>query len=443
MPIPSSKPSLKVLLLCTAEQGGGAAEACRRLLEGLCSVGLEARLLVLHGGEGDAAAVRSVLDGSGARLWAKAAFLLERAEIYLRNGWDRGRLFRVSTARWGFDVSRHPWVQWADVLHLHWINQGFLSLDGLQRLSLLGKPVFATLHDLWMATGICHLPLELSASGAQLCPRYREGCGYCPLLSSRSAQDLSRQVWERKSFLSTPAFHYIAVSTAEAALFAESPLMRSARPALVLPNPIDLELFSPRTAEAMPVPSWYKEGRYYLTLVAARLDDVVKGPELLKTVARAFRTQSPEFAAHTTLLLVGETKRKDYFDDLALSHISLGRVSDRRELAAIYAHSDAVLSTSVYETFGQTLSEALAVGTPVLSFRCGGPEDIIEDGGTGYLIDAFDPEQYAARLIELLERRGQGAFDSETCRSSVQRFGAARIATELSQLYAAALQPTP
>ncbi|MBF1047016.1 MAG: glycosyltransferase [Porphyromonadaceae bacterium] len=442
MPTPSSKCPLKVLLLCTAEQGGGAAEACRRLLEGLYSVGLEARLLVLHGGA-ETGAIRSVLEGAGARLWAQTAFLLERAEIYLRNGCDRGRLFRVSTARWGFDVSRHPWVQWADVLHLHWINQGFLSLSGLQRLSLLGKPVFATLHDLWMATGICHLPLELSASGAQLCPRYREACGYCPLLSSRSEHDLSRQIWERKSFLSTPAFHYIAVSTAEAALFAESPLMRSARPALVLPNPIDLELFSPRTAEAMPVPSWYKEGRYYLTLVAARLDDVVKGPELLKAVARAFRTQSPEFAAHTTLLLIGETKRKDYFDDLPLSHISLGRVSDRRELAAIYAHSDAVLSTSVYETFGQTLSEALAVGTPVLSFRCGGPEDIIEDGRTGYLIDACDPEQYAARLIELLERREQGDFAPEICRSSVQRFGAARIATELARLYTAALQPTP
>lgn len=443
MPSPSPQRLLKVLLLCTSEQGGGAAEACRRLLEGLSSVGLEARLLVLHGGEGDAAAVRSVLDGSGARIWAKVAFVLERAEIYLRNGRDRGRLFRVSTARWGFDVSRHPWVQWADVLHLHWINQGFLSLRGLQRLSLLGKPVFATLHDLWMATGICHLPLELSASGAELCPRYREGCGYCPLLSSRSAHDLSRQVWQRKAFLSSSAFHYIAVSTAEAALFAESPLMRSARPAFVLPNPIDLELFSPRTAEAMPVPSWYEEGRYYLSLVAARLDDVVKGPELLKAVARAFRTQSPELAARTTLVLVGEIKRQGYFDDLALSHISLGRVSDRRELAAIYAHSDAVLSTSVYETFGQTLSEALAVGTPVLSFRCGGPEDIIEDGRTGYLIDAFDPEQYAARLIELLERRGQGSFDREACRSSVQRFSADRIASDLARLYAAALQPTP
>ncbi|WP_299320663.1 glycosyltransferase [uncultured Porphyromonas sp.] len=443
MPSPNPQRPLKVLLLCTAEQGGGAAEACRRLLEGLSSIGLEARLLVLHGGEGDAAAVRSVLDGSGARIWAKVAFVLERAEIYLRNGRDRGRLFRVSTARWGFDVSRHPWVQWADVLHLHWINQGFLSLRGLQRLSLLGKPVFATLHDLWMATGICHLPLELSASGAELCPRYREGCGYCPLLSSRSEHDLSRQIWQRKVFLSSPAFHYIAVSTAEAALFGESPLMRSARPALVLPNPIDLELFSPQTAEAMPVPSWHEAGRYYLTLVAARLDDVVKGPELLKAIARAFRAQSPEFAARTTLVLVGETKRQGYFDDLALSHISLGRVSDRRELAAIYAHSDAVLSTSVYETFGQTLSEALAVGTPVLSFRCGGPEDIIEDGRTGYLIEAFDPKQYAARLIELLERRGQGRFDREACRSSVQRFSADRIASELARLYAAALQPTP
>ena len=105
--------------------------------------------------------IASVADTTPRRLWAKTAFLLERLEIYLRNGRSRQHLFRVSTARWGCDITSHPWVREADILHLHWINQGFLSLTTLKKLAALGKPVFSTLHDLWAATGICHLPLEL------------------------------------------------------------------------------------------------------------------------------------------------------------------------------------------------------------------------------------------------------------------------------------------
>ncbi|MBF1317519.1 MAG: glycosyl transferase family 1, partial [Porphyromonadaceae bacterium] len=145
-----------MLLLCTSDEGGGAAEACRRLLDALTAVGIEVRMLVVKKGTADER-IASVADTTSRRLWAKAAFLLERLEIYLRNGHSRQHLFRVSTARWGCDIASHPWVKEADILHLHWINQGFLSLTTLKKLAALGKPVFSTLHDLWVATGICHL----------------------------------------------------------------------------------------------------------------------------------------------------------------------------------------------------------------------------------------------------------------------------------------------
>ena len=119
---------LRILLLSTSDLGGGAAEACRRLVEafaGLCYV--EVRLLVLHRGS-DLSQVGTVASTPLRKLKGRYYFLSERLEIYLRNGRSRHDLFRVSTAHYGFDVSKHPWVKWADVLHLHWINQGFLSL---------------------------------------------------------------------------------------------------------------------------------------------------------------------------------------------------------------------------------------------------------------------------------------------------------------------------
>lgn len=436
--LPYTDHPLRVLLLCTSDQGGGAAEACRRMLEALLSIGVEARLLVLHHGS-EHPQVISAAASTGAMLWAKAAFVLERAEIYLRNGLNRAQLFRVSTARWGLDISQHPWIAWANILHLHWINQGFLSLRGLRQLSTLGKPIFATLHDLWMATGICHLPLEMRSEGAILCPRYSLGCGACPLLGSQAAHDLSWQLAERKRFLAHSPFRYIAVSHAEARLFEQSALMQAASPPIVLPNPIDLQLFSEETALAQPRPSWYEEGFHYLTIVAARLDEVVKGPELLKGIARHFQALAPELARRTRLVLVGGIKQAGFFDDLALAPIYLGRVSGREQLAAIYYHSTAVLSTSIYETFGQTLSEALALGTPALSFCCGGPEDIIEEGRTGFLIPCFDTERYAQRLIELIQARAAGRFDRAACRQSALRFEAGSLAERLVAHYRSTL----
>lgn len=430
--------SLRILLLCTSDEGGGAAEACRRLLSALTEVGLEARLLVLNQGLGDER-TSSVARGWGGRLHRHWAFLAERLEIYLRNGRSREQLFRVSTARWGFDLTRHPWVQWADVLHVHWINQGFLSLGGLRGLAGLGKPIFSTLHDLWSVTGICHLPLRLDRDGAHLCPRYELGCGKCPLLGSQREDDLSRRTWLRKRFLAEPPFRYLAVSRAEAELAERSPLLRDYGPVEVLTNPVDLSLFSRQRALARPRPSWWQAGRIYLTVVAARLDEPVKGPHLLVALTKHLQATYPDLAAKMCLLLIGGIKDERPLSGIAIDQRRLGRISDREELAALYALSTVVLSTSVYETLGQTLVEAHAVGTPAMAFCCGGPEDVIEEGRTGYLIPRYEIDRYADRLIELIEALDQGGFSSEACQRRAELFSSVTIAERLREKYEQAL----
>ena len=440
----SSSTPLKVLLLCTADLGGGAAESARRQLEALCQAGVDARMLVLKKQLNDPR-ITSVASNLGRRWWGKFSFLAERLEIYLRNGRSRRQLFRFSSARFGFDLTTHPWVQDADVLHLHWINQGFLSLSSLRRLAQLGKPIFVTLHDLWMGTGGCHLPLEFSSLGAQLCSRYALGCGLCPLLASHTEQDFSKSLLKKKSFLSQAPFRYIAVSTIEAQLFRQGQLMKGAPSPLVLPNPIDSDLFSPASGEREEPPAWYQAGRYYLTLVAARLDEEVKGPELLKQIARHLQANYPTLAEKTTLVLVGGMRDVEAFADLALPYVTLGTIRDPQAMAKIYRHSSLLLSTSLFETFGQTLVEALSVGTPVISFRCGGPEDIIRDRENGRLISPFDTKAYAEAIVSILERdpiRDSSAYSPKVCRESTRPFTARAVAEALIQHYRQSLRPT-
>ena len=408
----SSSTPLKVLLLCTADLGGGAAESARRQLEALCQAGVDARMLVLKK-QVDDPRIKSIASNGWRRWWGKFSFLAERLEIYLRNGRSRRQLFRFSSARFGFDLASHPWVQEADVLHLHWINQGFLSLS--------------------------------SSLGAQLCSRYTGGCGLCPLLASTTEQDFSRSLLKKKSFLSQAPFRYIAVSTVEAQLFRQGQLMKDSPSPLVLPNPIDSDLFSPANGEREESPAWYQAGRYYLTLVAARLDEEVKGPELLKQIARHLQANYPSLAEKMTLVLVGGMRDVEAFADLALSYVTLGTIRDPQAMAKIYRHSSVLLSTSLFETFGQTLVEALSVGTPVISFRCGGPEDIIRDRENGRLISPFDTKAYADAIASILERDPIGdssAYSPEVCRESTRPFTARAVAEALIQQYQQSLLTT-
>jgi glycosyltransferase involved in cell wall biosynthesis len=80
----------------------------------------------------------------------------------------------------------------------------------------------------------------------------------------------------------------------------------------------------------------------------------------------------------------------------------LGHRSDVRELLA---GVDVVVSAASLEPFGRTLVEAMAQGVAVVATRSGGPEEIIEDGKSGYLVDVGDAEALADRMARLLDDR--------------------------------------
>ena len=61
--------------------------------------------------------------------------------------------FDYSHGLTGIPIHKNPAVLAADVIHLHWINKGFISLDGLQALLNLNKNIVWTAYDMWPFTG--------------------------------------------------------------------------------------------------------------------------------------------------------------------------------------------------------------------------------------------------------------------------------------------------
>ena len=129
---------MRILTISTSERTGGGAIAASRLNDALCRNGMKARMLV-RDKQTDAVTVAQV-----GNKWPKIA---ERLDVLLHNGLDRKGMWLADTASWGVDVLNTQEYREADVVHLHWVNQGMLSLSALERMAREGKPMVWTLHD--------------------------------------------------------------------------------------------------------------------------------------------------------------------------------------------------------------------------------------------------------------------------------------------------------
>jgi starch synthase len=97
----------------------------------------------------------------------------------------------------------------------------------------------------------------------------------------------------------------------------------------------------------------------------------------------------------------------------------------------VLRHLDVLVAPSHQEPFGTVLSEAMAVGTPVVATRVGGLAEVVEDGVTGMLVEPGDPPALAAGVLRVLERReAMGA----AAREAARRFGADAYAERVEAL---------
>ncbi len=407
---------MKVLFLSTNDSLGGAAMVTRRLAEALRAMGIDARMLVANrtGNEPWIATVSP--------LRFKAAKIAERGEIFINNGFNLPHLWKVSTARFGCGITSHPWIAEADIIVPCWINQGLLSLADIEALCRLGKPIVWWMHDLWCATGICHLP------GG--CTNYEVGCGNCPMMHRFAHEtDLSRRIWRRKlTILSNSSLKFLAVSNWQRNIARRSALISSCD-IDVLPHAFPVEDYA---FELTTAPLFRAPEQKLIVMGAARLDDAVKNLPMAITSLNCFKHQHPDIAANCRVAFFGNIRNKQLLDNLELPYTHLGLIP-ADQLKQLYAEASVVLSTSQFETMGATLMEGMAAGAIPVTFNNGGQGDIVTHGVNGYIANYNSAVSVAECLAKALTPTPP--FSRLNQHNSVaQRFSAQAIASRFLSL---------
>lgn len=364
---------MKVTLINHSDTLGGASVVTYRLMQALQNAGVDAQMLVsIKSGQNDHVTQIS------SRHFRNYAFLMERINIFTRNGFSRDNLFKISTATHGLPVSKHPLVTNADVIVLNWINQGTLSLDEIDKIARLGKPIVWWMHDMWCLTGACHHALE--------CDHYKHQCGKCRFIGDGSDKnDLSHITWLKKNKIFTnPNIHYVAVSNWLANKAKESELLRNADIS-VIHHAFPVDFFKTTPSNDIPAQLLGLPNNKKLILMgAARLDDPIKGVGYAIDAINLFVAQYPNEAKDCELVLFGDIRDSSLLTRIKMPYHHIGRINDNKTLRHLYAMSSVVLSTSTYETLGATLIEGQAAGCVPVAFAHDGRGDIIDHKKNGY-----------------------------------------------------------
>jgi len=414
---------MKILFLSTEGTKGGAAVVTGRLVEALRNMGEDARMLVGRSCSSDPWMAQV---GQVRRRIAKVA---ERGEIFFYNGFNRSDLWKVSAGRFGCGALSHPWVKDADVVVLGWINQGFLSLGDIRELCSMGKKVVWWMHDLWCATGMCHLPGE--------CSRFELGCGDCPMLHwGKCKFDLSHRVWERKmGIFKLGNIKFLAVSRWQRDVALRSSLLREEAIG-VLPHAFPVEQY-PTTSGGGLLPDELRflgrlKDKKLIVMGAARLDDPVKDlPMAIESLNRLLK-EHPAQGKECVAVLFGGLSDPGALSGLKLPWHYAGMLGGEA-LRQLYARAAVVLSTSRYETMGATLMEGMAAGAVPVAFGRGGQTDIITHGENGYIADYGDPSSVASCIAKAL----LDPFSRDAQHASVKaRFSSAAVARCFLDIFA-------
>ncbi len=410
---------MKIIHLNTLDYGG-AAIAARRTVEAIRSQGAQAKILVaLKRYDNDI-----FEEVKNSYLGRKIKWLNISADVgyYLFHARDRSKKFVFSPGQFGIDVSHHPDVISADIIHLHWTYQGFLSLNGIKKLLDLGKPVVWTLHDQWAMTGGCYVQGE--------CQKYKAECRNCPLLRPHSQLALRQQRKKKQIFLSTENLHLIAIARWKKQIISQSAIFKNFAQIKLIPNPINTEFFKPLDKKQIRQKLGLNNNEIYIGFVAFRLDDPNKG---FKYLAAALNNLAKEkFNKKINLMVIGKTNAT-ITEKINLPIIFTGYISDFSIMRDYYNAMDVLVIASLQENLPNTVMEALACGTPVAGFEVGGIPDMVKHRQNGYLAREKDADDLANGIIDCLENKE--VYGKAARQHIVQNFSYPVIGKKLLDFY--------
>lgn len=275
-----------------------------------------------------------------------------------------------------------------DVIHLHNIHGYYINIGVLfDYLKKVDKPVIWTLHDCWAFTGHC------SHFDFIQCDKWKKGCHLCPQKSEYPSSfllDRSNLNYKKKMEIFTGVKNLTIITPSNwLANLVKNSFLEEYQ-IKVVNNGIDLDIFRNVDSDFR---ERYKIKNKFIILGVANIWEDKKGFNHFIELANNLQNND-------SIVLVGltEAQKKKCPDNI----IGITRTNNIKELVEIYSASDVFVNPTLEDTFPTTNLEALACGTPVITFNTGGSVESIDES-CGIVVEKENVKELndAIKLIKL------------------------------------------
>lgn len=310
-----------------------------------------------------------------------------------------------------------------NIIHLHNLHDSYINLPML--FSYIKKhnvPTVWTLHDCWAFTGQCpHFTMVK-------CDKWKAGCYGCPQYKEYPASlyDNTKKMWQLKKKWFSGVKNMTIVTPSEwlAGLARESYLKQY--PIEVINNGIDLNVFKPTHSNFRK--QYGIPGDKYIVLGVSFAWGYRKGLDCFVEMAEKLGEQYQ-------IVLVGTDDEID--KNLPHNIISIHRTQNQKELAEIYSAADVFVMPTREENYPTVNMEAIACGTPVVTFDTGGSPEMLDDK-TGIVVEANDIEATKKAIKDICEKKR--CNDEEYIVAYSKNFDMKKRFAEYIELYANVLE---
>jgi len=290
-----------------------------------------------------------------------------------------------------------------DVIHIHNIHDSFLNFPLFFRyIKSAGMPIVWTLHDCWLYTGHC---THYVGTGCNMWQIECKDCKYYDQYPHSSYDDSSYN-FKLKQRILLGLGHKLVLAPVSKWLADElkKSFLKNVK-CQVMSNGIDMDVFKPITAAGVRDKYGIPDGRIILAAATEWSDR--KG-------LRDYYMLAKMLSKNEYIVLVGIGN--DLIENLPAGIVGVKRTDSKEDMAKLYSLANVVLSLSYAETFGLTIIESIACGTPVVAYNNTAQPELI-NSENGLIVETGNVDAVYAAIQQIFAQKKETW--SFLCRQSI------------------------
>ena len=309
----------------------------------------------------------------------------------------------------GIDITKLKEYHEADIIHFHWLSQGFIKLKSLSKID---KPAIWTMRDMWAFTGGSHYTMDFE--------KYENS------FTSKLIQKFKKKIYNKN-------FQFVAVSN-WLKFRAEKSEVLKGYDIKKIDNNIDLDDFN-------LIPKSIARATLNITTTKQIILYGAQNPQSKRKGWDIFvETIKKLDKSNFFILIFGNFWSKEILDSIGIEYKVMGYINDSRILNATYSSADFFVASSIEDAWPKTFAEAMYCGIPVVCFNNTSLSEIVDHKINGYVVNNFESNELKEGIKWLSDEIKKNEFIGKKARKKILNFDSKVIAKKYIALYESVLK---